>query len=73
LDLDELREFLHYKAFVFSETSKGSYMVVLIHNPYDQLPFAKVGDDKWWTWLSPPTLIMMTEITRMVYCTQSLK
>jgi hypothetical protein len=51
---DELREFIHYKAFVFRETtSKGScYIVVLIHDPYDQLSFARVGDEKW-TSLSP--------------------
>ncbi|KAK1677762.1 hypothetical protein QYE76_038610 [Lolium multiflorum] len=50
--LDKLRNELHYKAFVFSETSRGRYMVVLIHNPRHQLSFARVGDDKW-TWLPP--------------------
>ncbi|CAL4893489.1 unnamed protein product [Urochloa decumbens] len=48
----KLREYLHYKAFVFPETSKGTYIVVLIHNPYEHLSFARVGDDRW-TWLSP--------------------
>ncbi|KAK1677336.1 hypothetical protein QYE76_038187 [Lolium multiflorum] len=51
-DLDKLRDELHYKAFVFPDTSTGSYMVVLIHNPKQQLSFARVGDDKW-TWLPP--------------------
>jgi hypothetical protein len=50
--LDKLRDELHYKAFVFPDTSTGSYMVVLIHNPMRQLSFARVGDDKW-TWLPP--------------------
>jgi hypothetical protein len=49
-----LRERLFYKAFVFSETSTGSYLVVLIHNPFGQVSFARVGDDKW-TWLPPYT------------------
>ncbi|EMS67273.1 F-box only protein 7 [Triticum urartu] len=50
--LDKLRHELHYKAFVFPDTSTGSYIVVLIHNPVRQLSFARVGDDKW-TWLPP--------------------
>ncbi|XP_047072488.1 putative F-box protein At4g22180 [Lolium rigidum] len=50
--LDKLRDQLHYKAFVFPDTSTGSYIVVLIHNPMHQLSFARVGDDKW-TWLPP--------------------
>ncbi|GJN23961.1 hypothetical protein PR202_gb11662 [Eleusine coracana subsp. coracana] len=49
-----LRERLFYKAFMFSNTSRGSYFVVLIHNPFRQLSFAQVGDDKW-TWLPPCT------------------
>jgi hypothetical protein len=48
--LDKLRDELHYKAFVFPDTSTGSYIVVLIHNPMRQLSFARLGDDKW-TWL----------------------
>ncbi|CAL4900688.1 unnamed protein product [Urochloa decumbens] len=52
--VDELRERLHYKAFVFPETSKGSYIVALIHNPLNQLSFARAGDGKW-TWLPPYT------------------
>ncbi|EEE59824.1 hypothetical protein OsJ_12379 [Oryza sativa Japonica Group] len=52
--LDELREYLLDKAFVFSDTSTENYLVVLIHNPHSQLSFARVGDDKW-TWLPPHT------------------
>lgn len=50
--LDKLRDVLHYKAFVFPDTSTGSYIVVLIHNSMFQLSFARLGDDKW-TWLPP--------------------
>ena len=50
--LAELRGRLYWKAFVFPDTSTGSYIVVLIHNPQAQLSFAKAGDDKW-TWLPP--------------------
>ncbi|KAE8791536.1 F-box only protein 7 [Hordeum vulgare] len=50
--LDKLRHELHYKVFVFPDTSTGSYIVVLIHNPTRQLSFARVGDDRW-TWLPP--------------------
>uniref|UniRef100_A0ACD6AUH0 Uncharacterized protein n=1 Tax=Avena sativa TaxID=4498 RepID=A0ACD6AUH0_AVESA len=50
--LDKLRDKLHYKAFVFDDTSTGSYIVVLIHNPMRQLSFARAGAHKW-TWLPP--------------------
>ncbi|KAF7070115.1 hypothetical protein CFC21_075668 [Triticum aestivum] len=43
----ELRECLQIKAFVFHDTSTGRYIVVLIHEPYNHLSFARVGDDKW--------------------------
>ncbi|CAL4980576.1 unnamed protein product [Urochloa decumbens] len=52
--LDKLRDSLYVKAFVFSETSSGSWIVVLLHNPIAQLSFAKVGDCSW-TWLPPNT------------------
>jgi hypothetical protein len=50
--LDKLRDKLYVKAFVFSDSSKGIYVVVLIHNPICQLSFAWAGDSKW-TWLPP--------------------
>ncbi|CAM0948655.1 unnamed protein product [Alopecurus aequalis] len=43
----ELRDHFHYKAFVFYDTSMGSFIVVLIHKPFSHLCFARVGDDKW--------------------------
>ncbi|XBH89091.1 hypothetical protein VPH35_081058 [Triticum aestivum] len=48
----ELRECFQFKAFVFHDTSAGSYIAVLIHRPYTHLSFARVGDDKW-TLLEP--------------------
>ncbi|WVZ65744.1 hypothetical protein U9M48_015060 [Paspalum notatum var. saurae] len=48
--LDELRGYLYFKAFVFPDPCTGSYIVVLIHDPYFQLSFARAGDDRW-TWL----------------------
>ncbi|KAK3118929.1 hypothetical protein QOZ80_9BG0710840 [Eleusine coracana subsp. coracana] len=52
LPLDNLRDKLYDKAFVFSDSSTGSYIVVLIHNPISQLSFARAGDSRW-TWLPP--------------------
>ena len=47
LALNELRDDLYSKAFVFpDEASSGSYIVVLIHQPYE-LSFARTGDSKW--------------------------
>uniref|UniRef100_A0A0A9CHZ5 KIB1-4 beta-propeller domain-containing protein n=1 Tax=Arundo donax TaxID=35708 RepID=A0A0A9CHZ5_ARUDO len=45
--LDELRDTLYFKAFVFSDSTTGSYIVVLIHDPISQLSFARAGDSKW--------------------------
>ncbi|CAN6363194.1 unnamed protein product [Urochloa humidicola] len=52
--LDQLRDHLYVKAFVFFESSSGSFIVVLIHNPTNQLSFAKIGDCSW-TWLPSPS------------------
>ncbi|CAO1939921.1 unnamed protein product [Urochloa humidicola] len=51
---NKLLEYLYFKAFVFPDPSTGSYIVVLIHNPFYQLSFARAGDDKW-TWLPHDT------------------
>ncbi|CAL4920516.1 unnamed protein product [Urochloa decumbens] len=45
--LGKLRCYLHHKALVFYDMSAGSYIVVLIYNPYGQLSFARIGDEKW--------------------------
>ncbi|CAO2201838.1 unnamed protein product [Urochloa humidicola] len=52
LALDELRGYLYVKAFLSSDPSAGDYIVVLIHNPWSQLSFARSNDTKW-TWLPP--------------------
>ncbi|XP_015697863.2 F-box only protein 7-like [Oryza brachyantha] len=49
-----LRKYLFRKAFLSCDPSMGDYFVVLIHNPIEQLSFARAGDDKW-TWLPPHT------------------
>jgi hypothetical protein len=48
--LHKLRDYVFQKAFLSSDPSTGAYTVVLIHNPYWQLSFARAGDDHW-TWL----------------------
>jgi hypothetical protein len=52
LALATLRNYLHNKAFVFYDASAGGHIVALIHSPYWQLSFARLGDNKW-TWLPP--------------------
>uniref|UniRef100_J3N958 F-box domain-containing protein n=1 Tax=Oryza brachyantha TaxID=4533 RepID=J3N958_ORYBR len=42
-----LRKYLFRKAFLSCDPSMGDYFVVLIHNPLEQLSFARAGDDKW--------------------------
>uniref|UniRef100_A0A0D9XTH7 KIB1-4 beta-propeller domain-containing protein n=1 Tax=Leersia perrieri TaxID=77586 RepID=A0A0D9XTH7_9ORYZ len=53
LSLEELRRHFHRKAFVFYDEPAGSYIVVLIHNPWEQLSFVRVGHDHKWRWLPP--------------------
>lgn len=48
--LDKLRYYIFYKAFLSSDPFTGNYIIVLIHNPYWQISFAR-GGDKQWTWL----------------------
>ncbi|KAF8694585.1 hypothetical protein HU200_005724 [Digitaria exilis] len=55
LDLNALRDYLFYKAFLSSDPSTGDYIVVLIHLPDYQLSFARGGDVEW-TWLPPHTM-----------------
>uniref|UniRef100_A0A8I6YBN3 F-box domain-containing protein n=1 Tax=Hordeum vulgare subsp. vulgare TaxID=112509 RepID=A0A8I6YBN3_HORVV len=45
--LDELRDHLYVRAFIFPDPSAGSYIVVLIHGPEGELSFARIGDCKW--------------------------
>ncbi|KAK1692862.1 hypothetical protein QYE76_010208 [Lolium multiflorum] len=46
-DLDKLRDCLYFRAFVFPDSSTGSYIVVVTLFPYSRLMFARVGDCKW--------------------------
>ncbi|XBI48468.1 hypothetical protein VPH35_112195 [Triticum aestivum] len=50
--LDELRDYLYLKAYLFPDPQTGSYIVVLIHNPEYQISFARAGDCGW-TFLPP--------------------
>ncbi|PVH33312.1 hypothetical protein PAHAL_9G623700 [Panicum hallii] len=47
LALGKLRYYFHHKAHIFYDASVGSYIVVFIHNPFGQLVFARLGDEKW--------------------------
>ncbi|XP_020194532.1 putative F-box protein At2g33190 isoform X1 [Aegilops tauschii subsp. strangulata] len=50
--LDELRDRLYFKAYLFPDPQTGSYIVVLIHNPEYQISFARAGGCGW-TFLPP--------------------
>ncbi|CAN6215757.1 unnamed protein product [Urochloa humidicola] len=45
--LSKLREFFFHKAFLSSDPSTGDYIVVVIHNTYYRLSYARSGDDHW--------------------------
>jgi hypothetical protein len=53
--LCELRDYLFHKAHLFYDTSVGNYFFVLIHSPFGQLSFARLGNEKW-AWLPPYSL-----------------
>ncbi|CAN6176917.1 unnamed protein product [Urochloa humidicola] len=43
----KLRDTFFQKAFLSSDPSTGDYIVVVIHNTYYRLSFARSGDDRW--------------------------
>ncbi|VAH71011.1 unnamed protein product [Triticum turgidum subsp. durum] len=45
--LDELRGVLYLKVVLSGDPALGDCTAVVIHNPYRDLSFARVGDDKW--------------------------
>jgi hypothetical protein len=45
--LDELRGILYRKVVLSCDPSQGNCTVMMIHEPYNQLSFARVGDNKW--------------------------
>uniref|UniRef100_A0A0D9XTF1 KIB1-4 beta-propeller domain-containing protein n=1 Tax=Leersia perrieri TaxID=77586 RepID=A0A0D9XTF1_9ORYZ len=52
LSCEELQDTCFQKAFLSDDPSTGNYYVVLIHESFRQISFARGGDDKW-TWLPP--------------------
>ncbi|KAM0890330.1 hypothetical protein ACQ4PT_027138 [Festuca glaucescens] len=52
--LDEYRETVYSKAVLSSDPSAGDCTVMLIHQPYWQLSFAKVGGETW-NWIATDT------------------
>jgi hypothetical protein len=54
LELDEYRETVYLKAVLSSDPSAGDCTVMLIHQPYWQLSFAKVGGETW-NWIGTGT------------------
>jgi hypothetical protein len=52
--VDELRGVLYLKVVLSSDPSLGDCTVVVIHNPYRDISFARIGDEKWhWVASSP--------------------
>jgi hypothetical protein len=45
--LDELRGVLYRKVVLSCNPSQGDCVVMMIHEPYNQLSFARLGDSKW--------------------------
>lgn len=45
--VDELRDALYLKVVLSCDPSQGDCIAMMIHNPYRQLSFARVGDNKW--------------------------
>uniref|UniRef100_A0ACD5YHJ5 Uncharacterized protein n=1 Tax=Avena sativa TaxID=4498 RepID=A0ACD5YHJ5_AVESA len=45
--VDELRHALYLKVVLSCDPSRGDCIAMMIHNPYRQLLFARVGDKKW--------------------------
>ncbi|CAM0949149.1 unnamed protein product [Alopecurus aequalis] len=52
--LDEYRETVYSKAVLSSDPSAGDCTIMLIHQPYWQLSFAKVGGETW-NWIGTET------------------
>ncbi|KAL6641883.1 hypothetical protein ACP70R_020064 [Stipagrostis hirtigluma subsp. patula] len=45
--VDQLRQVLYLKVVLSCDPSRGDCTLMMIHNPYRQLSFAKVGGDRW--------------------------
>ncbi|KAM0896893.1 hypothetical protein ACQ4PT_022892 [Festuca glaucescens] len=50
--LDVLRDVLYLKVVLSCDPSSGDCIAMMIHNPYRQLSFARVGCDKRWNWVT---------------------
>lgn len=50
--VDRLRRVLYLKVVLSCDPSRGDCTLVMIHNPYRQLSFARVGRDDRWHWVT---------------------